>query len=219
METEFHTAVKSGDEMTLVGLLSNKIEVSENLNRQDSSGSSPVMLAASIGNVRLCKILLEMRCCVVTTINQDGNSLLHLLAKLDVSSGLSTSNEDNNNSSDSSDTNQLKGNDNLVEVYNEVLNLALERGADINSQNNLGDTPLHLACSHSNVEGTRFLLSHNALASLANKFVISFIWRKKHHIKFLRRYQQTALQYAEQNEKILSLMKSLLRKSVETVEA
>jgi len=57
----------------------------------------------------------------------------------------------------------------LLDVYAAVIKTMLEKGTDINSQNQDGDSPLHQAAAEGNEEGVKILLKNHAKVMIRNK--------------------------------------------------
>jgi ankyrin repeat protein len=59
-----------------------------------------------------------------------------------------------------------------VELFNEVLTLLLNKGADIDSQNKHGESPLIQASFRGKKQSVDFLLEHHAEVNITTKYVL-----------------------------------------------
>ncbi|KAH3758107.1 ankyrin domain protein [Pelomyxa schiedti] len=113
------------------------------LNAKDIDGWCPLHIAASKGNFSICKYFLEQKAIGVLAVGDDGTSALHNLA---THASLTT-----------------KETSKLVEC----LELMLQKGLQVNTQNSLGHTPLHQAALSGAVTVAQILLKHNANPNLS----------------------------------------------------
>jgi len=103
---------------------------------------------------------------------------------------------------------------NLHDIYyasSVVINLLLEKGADIENKNENGDNTLHLACCYDNLDVVKFLLEKGAnIEAKNNKYgtplhlacgndnleVVKFLLEKGANIESKDKYDYTPLHYA-----------------------
>eukprot|EP01104_Vermistella_antarctica_P014246 TRINITY_DN4445_c0_g1_i1.p1 TRINITY_DN4445_c0_g1~~TRINITY_DN4445_c0_g1_i1.p1 ORF type:complete len:1074 (+),score=331.75 TRINITY_DN4445_c0_g1_i1:171-3392(+) len=112
------------------------------INGQDDSGWTPLHCAASIGSFRICEILLQTKG-IEIRLNKDGNSPLVYLVR--------------------------QGGTEEIYQYLNVLQLMVDKGADVNARNRNGEAPLHSACIRGNLDSVRFLLQNNANVNMVNR--------------------------------------------------
>ena len=155
----------------------------------------------------------------------------------------SNNSESNNSESNNSDSLALKKHDisnALMDVRFsdtsgrslEIVKLLLERGADVNSNNVIGVTPLHLAVTFNNVELARLLLENGAdidrkdnyysmtpLMSAAQSVgryddpaIVELLLDKGANISIKDKKGDTALKYAWKNPKVEGLIQRKLEK-------
>eukprot|EP01119_Soliformovum_irregulare_P019396 TRINITY_DN6129_c0_g1_i1.p1 TRINITY_DN6129_c0_g1~~TRINITY_DN6129_c0_g1_i1.p1 ORF type:complete len:454 (+),score=86.18 TRINITY_DN6129_c0_g1_i1:63-1424(+) len=108
-------------------------------NTQDKSGWMSLHAAAYARNHDIFLLLLEKPEIKVGTENADKNTPLHYMARTPFDS------------------------DNL-----HILDILIRKGANINAQNNNGETPLHLACWKGRTEFVSLLISRKADVNLQN---------------------------------------------------
>ena len=56
-----------------------------------------------------------------------------------------------------------------LELFFRILTSLMRRGADVNSQNHAGETPLHQACFRGREQGIVWLLENGAKVNLVNQ--------------------------------------------------
>mmetsp|Transcript_4196 Transcript_4196/g.12797 ORF Transcript_4196/g.12797 Transcript_4196/m.12797 type:complete len:1001 (-) Transcript_4196:35-3037(-) len=113
-----------------------------NINAVDKNRWTPLLTACQYSQLYMCEDLLAQRCSV-TMRTRDGNTPLHYLVR-----------------SPSSDAPRLE----------RLILMLVRAGCDINSKNNLGETPLHSAAARGLPTTIRFLIQQRASVDLANQF-------------------------------------------------
>jgi ankyrin repeat protein len=122
------------------------VQKKASLNVQDKSGWTPLHSSANAGDFKSCEYLLRQEGFDATLTNNDGTTVLHYIVRHDVP----PKQEDRT-------------------TYKSVLNLLIEKGAEVNAQTRHGEAPIHQACLKGNREAVKFLLKHKANVNLANK--------------------------------------------------
>eukprot|EP01118_Nematostelium_gracile_P016645 TRINITY_DN6948_c0_g1_i1.p1 TRINITY_DN6948_c0_g1~~TRINITY_DN6948_c0_g1_i1.p1 ORF type:complete len:499 (+),score=115.77 TRINITY_DN6948_c0_g1_i1:50-1498(+) len=130
-----------------------------NLESRDKTGWTALHRGAAAGYLEVCETLLKAGA-DPTAINLDRNLPLHYLARRCI---------------ETEKKKMKRSSSHVVEEsnYARVIKLMLEKGTDINFQNEQGDTPLHQAVSSGNEEGIRILLRHKARTNVRNKNLVT----------------------------------------------
>ena len=150
-QTPLHVAALNNFSSIVELLLKRKADV----NVQDRNGWTPLHCCASNDHLEVCKLLLQDETqsmsdpIDVATLNKDGTSALHYLVRL--------------------------GQPENKELYLEVLELMVRRGAELNTQTKHGEAPLHQCALRGNHLATEFLLSHGADVNIHNKCFPLFV--------------------------------------------
>jgi len=139
-QTPLHVACYA-DNLEMVRLLLRK---DAEVNVHDKNGWTPLHCAASAGKFAICNVLLMVEDIDCSSLNKDGTSPLHYLVRRKVA-------QDD------------------VEIYLEVLDLMMEKGAEVNTQTKHGESPLHQAALHANKEALTFLIDNKANIDILNK--------------------------------------------------
>lgn len=199
------------------------IDIYGNLETRDSTlGFTPLMMAVVSGNVEATKQLIDRLANVnAATDDSDKNSILHLVLlaqKVDMVKWLidqakpRVENKLNVNIANAVGDRPLHyvlkidgiGKASEAEglaLRNQAAQFLLENGADINAQNNAGDTVLHLAAAQNAVELVKLLVDK---------------YGSKINLTILNRASQTPLDVARlfKNAEIIALLEALAGKAV-----
>jgi len=157
-QTVLHVAAFSQSVPIVEYFLSQK---KPDVNAVDEHQWTALLCAASVGNVRICSLLLQNG--ADAKINSDQKTTpLHYLCRKAV--------EDEQYQEKRKSGAMTNGESNAVKYksYLEVLELLTSKGVDINAQNYLGETALMQACSRGNEPAVQFLLGKKAKTALQN---------------------------------------------------
>eukprot|EP01096_Ripella_sp_DP13-Kostka_P000042 TRINITY_DN1005_c0_g5_i1.p1 TRINITY_DN1005_c0_g5~~TRINITY_DN1005_c0_g5_i1.p1 ORF type:complete len:852 (-),score=339.53 TRINITY_DN1005_c0_g5_i1:414-2969(-) len=139
-QTPLHVACQMASCEIVSLLLKKKADV----NLPDRNGWTPFHIAASVGQLEICEMLLGADKIDITILNKDGTSALHYLVRHSVPPS-------------------------QAGLYNDVLTRYLRNRGDINSQTKHGEAALHQACQRSSVAAVKFLLENHASVNILNK--------------------------------------------------
>ena len=116
-------------------------------NAMDKKGWTPLHCAAYSAHIKMCELLLDFGA-DVTLKNSNDTTPLHYIARLNLK------------------TCDISG-------QHHIMNLMIERGADVNAINNVGASVLEETCGRGVFETVEYLLNHNANIEHRNSFVLS----------------------------------------------
>jgi len=140
------------------------------LNTQDSDGWSPLHCSCHLGNLDLCKLLLNQDKIDVFLKNKDGNTALHYVVRhagsRDTVQMLLSKGADPNAFNSRSETPLHYA---CMRGHLEIISYLLENSADANAINCDGDNSLHYAIFTRNLEAIRLLLQYGADAEVSSK--------------------------------------------------
>lgn len=111
------------------------------INKPDNEGNTPFVIACNTVNTDMIEILFENPLTeIINYYDTDGRTPLHLLCCADYDDPNINNNQDNNGDND------YESGEKIVYFIQKLLD---NSKVDVNCQNNMGNTPFHLACSFS----------------------------------------------------------------------
>ncbi|MEM7617699.1 MAG: ankyrin repeat domain-containing protein, partial [Pseudomonadota bacterium] len=154
--------IRASDKKKMIDLLAKENNFDLNFNIDPEHGSTPLHLAAQIGNIELVK-LLTINGAKVNAKDNNGNLPFHNAAyygHMEVSTYLAQilfEYNANNNiiNSSYSDSPLIKA---VSKEYYDIVNILMERGADLDVTNKKGETVLHIASRLGNQEIIELIL-------------------------------------------------------------
>ena len=155
-------AAKTGNLSRLKTLINGNLSL---MHARDNEGNTPLHLAAYNDHVDAARFLIE-KGASGDTVNEHGYTPLHCAAIRGSAPMVQLLLEryHNVNSSDKNGNSALHLTDSP-----DVLKLLIKKGADPNTENNHGFTPLHFAIGKGNTRAARVLIENNADANAADR--------------------------------------------------
>lgn len=143
LQTPLHIASTAGN----IDLMKLLLKRGCDPNLQDSSGFTPLHCTTINSKLEACRLLLQCKTIRVDLTNVEKTSVLHYLVRIQVT-------------------------DENYEIWEEILELMVLKGIDVNARNRHGESPLHSALLKSNQRAIMSLLSRNGDPNLRNSYDI-----------------------------------------------
>ena len=138
LQTPLHAAATLGN----IPIAQALIAKNSDINAIDNNNWAPIHCAVNGENLEMIELLLQQPKINTNILSKDGTSMLHYLVRQ-----------------------KFPGKE---QKYLEILQLAVNKGADINLQGKHAESPLHQAIARKNITAANFLLEKKATVNSQN---------------------------------------------------